>query len=201
MADQSPATAEASPVADLRSSNHQKTSQATTPLNDAMLTPTRILRASYSSTLRLPKSPFPPRPLPDKTPLYLQRCTDDLYAWQRTRNAKPFTLHDGPPYANGPLHIGHALNKITKDIICRFHVSQGQNVSYVPGWDCHGLPIEIKALQAAKKSLGDTDAVSIRAAARELAATTVETQKRGFKEWGVMGDWENRIRPWRRALS
>ncbi|KAJ4383867.1 isoleucine-tRNA ligase [Didymella sp. IMI 355093] len=156
-----------------------------------MLTPTRILRASYSSTLRLPKSPFPPRPLPEKTPLYLRRCTDDLYAWQRARNAKPFTLHDGPPYANGPLHIGHALNKITKDIICRFHVSQGNKVSYIPGWDCHGLPIEIKALQAAKKSLGDTDAVAIRTAARQLAATTIEAQKRGFKDWGVMGDWDN----------
>ncbi|KAF1365832.1 isoleucyl-tRNA synthetase [Lizonia empirigonia] len=156
-----------------------------------MLTPTRILRASYSSTLRLPKSSFPPRPLPEKTPLYLQRCTDDLYAWQRARSAKSFTLHDGPPYANGPLHIGHALNKITKDIICRFHVARGEQVSYIPGWDCHGLPIEIKALQAAKKSLANTDAVSIRSAARELAATTVESQKRGFKEWGVMGDWEN----------
>lgn len=157
-----------------------------------MLTPTRILRASYSSTLRLPKSPFPPRPLPEKTPLYLQRCTDDLYAWQRTRStSKTFTLHDGPPYANGPLHIGHALNKITKDIICRFEVAQGKKVSYIPGWDCHGLPIEIKALQAAKKSLGDTDAVAIRTAARELAATTVQAQKKGFKEWGVMGDWEN----------
>jgi isoleucyl-tRNA synthetase len=83
------------------------------------------------------------------------------------------------------------LNKITKDIICRFHVAQGQKVSYIPGWDCHGLPIEIKALQAQKKSLANTDAVSIRAAARELAATTVEQQKRGFKEWGVMGDWDN----------
>ncbi|KAJ8107726.1 hypothetical protein OPT61_g8670 [Boeremia exigua] len=171
--------------------NHQKTSQASTLPNDAMLTPTRILRASYSSSLRLPKSPFPARPLPEKTPLYLRRCTDDLYVWQRTRDGKPFTLHDGPPYANGPLHIGHALNKITKDIICRFHVTQGNKVSYIPGWDCHGLPIEIKALQAAKKSLGDTDAVSIRAAARDLATTTVEAQKRGFKEWGVMGDWDN----------
>ena len=160
-----------------------------------MLTPTRILRASYSSTLRLPKSPFPPRPLPEKTPLYLRRCTDDLYTWQRTRSAaKTFTLHDGPPYANGPLHIGHALNKITKDIICRFHVARGEKVSYIPGWDCHGLPIEIKALQAAKKSLANTDAISIRTSARELANTTVESQKRGFKEWGVMGDWDNAYR-------
>ncbi|KAH7381694.1 isoleucyl-tRNA synthetase-like protein [Pyrenochaeta sp. MPI-SDFR-AT-0127] len=174
------------------------------PAHDAiMLTPTRILRASWSSTLRLPKSAFPPRPSPAANTEYLRRCTDDFYAWQQSperilHNAhldKPlscFTLHDGPPYANGPLHIGHALNKITKDIICRFQVSQGKKVSYIPGWDCHGLPIEIKALQAQKKDAGaQTDPVSVREAARELATRTVEEQKKGFKEWAVMGDWEN----------
>lgn len=102
-----------------------------------------------------------------------------------------FTLHDGPPYANGPLHIGHSLNKITKDIICRFEVGQGKKVSYIPGWDCHGLPIEIKALQARKKDHAETDPVSVREAARELATNTVELQKAGFKEWAVMGDWDN----------
>ncbi|KAJ6280637.1 isoleucyl-tRNA synthetase [Bipolaris maydis] len=99
-----------------------------------------------------------------------------------------FTLHDGPPYANGPLHIGHALNKITKDVICRFEVGQGKKVSYIPGWDCHGLPIEIKALQAQKKDAAQTDAVSVREAARELAAKTIEEQKSGFREWAVMGE-------------
>lgn len=126
------------------------------PAHDAMLAPTRILRASWSSTLRLPKSSFPPRPEAATNPEYLRRCTDELYAWQQSperavRKAHPikegsdnglgapvgaqkgernpsesFTLHDGPPYANGPLHIGHALNKITKDIICRFQVGQGK---------------------------------------------------------------------------
>lgn len=194
------------------------------PAHDAiMITPTRILRASWPSTLRLPKSAFPPRPLPATNSEYLRRCTDDFYAWQKSpervlheahldkplswyenpsKNAElergtrklteSFTLHDGPPYANGPLHIGHALNKITKDIICRFQVSQGKDVSYIPGWDCHGLPIEIKALQAQKKDAGSqTDPVSVREAARELATRTVEEQKKGFKEWAIMGDWDN----------
>lgn len=173
----------------------------TTDIHDAtMVAPTRLLRASWSSTLRLPKSTFPPRPLPVSRPNYLRRCTDELYAWQQKTRASPdadgkapasFTLHDGPPYANGPLHIGHALNKITKDIICRYQVGQGKKVSYIPGWDCHGLPIEIKALQAQKKDLAQTDAVSVREAARELAANTVESQMKGFKEWAVMGDWDN----------
>ncbi|KAF2275953.1 isoleucyl-tRNA synthetase, partial [Westerdykella ornata] len=166
-----------------------------------MLAPTRILRASWSSTLRLPKSAFPARPLPAANPEYLRRCTDELYAWQQNARSKQdtnaqdietFTLHDGPPYANGPLHIGHALNKITKDVICRYELGQGKRVSYIPGWDCHGLPIEIKALQAQKKDVdAHTDPVSVREAARALAAATVEEQKKGFKEWAVMGDWDH----------
>ncbi|KAF2703906.1 isoleucyl-tRNA synthetase [Pleomassaria siparia CBS 279.74] len=164
-----------------------------------MLTTTRVLRASWSSTLRLPKSGFPARPLPASNAGYLRRCTDEHYAWQQTSRTKldedgktpdTFTLHDGPPYANGPLHIGHALNKITKDIINRYEVGQGKRVSYIPGWDCHGLPIEIKALQAQKKD-ANTDPVGVRVVARELATKTVEEQKSGFKEWAVMGDWDN----------
>jgi isoleucyl-tRNA synthetase len=174
---------------------------STQPAHDAtMVVPTRVLRASWSSTLRLPKSTFPPRPLAATKADYLRRCTDDHYAWQQSSRSKPdatdkspetFTLHDGPPYANGPLHIGHALNKISKDLICRFQVGQGKKVNYIPGWDCHGLPIEIKALQAQKKDPANTDLVSVREAARELATSTVELQKAGFKEWAVMGDWDN----------
>jgi isoleucyl-tRNA synthetase len=194
-----------------------------------MLIPTRILRASWSSTLRLPKSSFPPRPSPATNAEYLQRCTDELYQWQRSANRfialtklkkeshssspdsvnagrqavapKTFTLHDGPPYANGPLHIGHALNKITKDIICRYQVTQGKQVSYIPGWDCHGLPIEIKALQAQKKDATQTSPVSVREAARELATRTIEEQKRGFKEWAVMGDWDNAYQTMERGFE
>ncbi|KAH8728914.1 isoleucyl-tRNA synthetase-like protein [Phaeosphaeriaceae sp. PMI808] len=181
--------------------------------------PRRILRTSWSSTLRLPKSTFPVRPLADATPEYLLRCTDEFYAWQQSEQrlnslqksksplgfstvtspddktsnvpSSTFTLHDGPPFANGPLHVGHALNKITKDIICRFEVSQGKIVSYIPGWDCHGLPIEIKALQAQGNDVAQISPVSIREAARQLALTAIDEQKRGFKEWAVMGDWDN----------
>jgi isoleucyl-tRNA synthetase len=200
------------------------------PTRDAiMLAPTRVLRASWSSTLRLPKSSFPPRPSPATNAEYLRRCTDDLYSWQRSGNRfkaleklrsgsdtlsapstndisgqstlKTFTLHDGPPYANGPLHIGHALNKITKDIICRHEVTQGKEVSYIPGWDCHGLPIEIKALQAQKKDASQTSPVGVREAARELATRTIEEQKRGFKEWAVMGDWDNAYKTMERGFE
>jgi isoleucyl-tRNA synthetase len=153
--------------------------------------PTPSLLTSWSKTLHLPKSSFPPRaPLPSP---YLKRCTDDLYAWQRANRPKEntFVLHDGPPYANGSLHIGHALNKILKDIICRYQLSQGKRVNYIPGWDCHGLPIEVKALQALKIHHDDISAVEVRKAARKLATKTVEEQKQGFREWGVMGDWDN----------
>ena len=192
-----------------------------------MLAPTRILRASWSSTLRLPKSSFPPRPDAAANADYIRRSTDELYAWQQTAervlhdahpvkhshsslknggvDSKPtetFTLHDGPPYANGPLHIGHALNKITKDIICRFQVGQGKKISYIPGWDCHGLPIEIKALQAQKKDASSqVDPVSVRKAARELATRTIEEQKQGFKEWAVMGDWDNAYKTMERGFE
>ncbi|KAL8823159.1 MAG: hypothetical protein Q9191_006123 [Dirinaria sp. TL-2023a] len=157
----------------------------------------RIIPKSWSSTLLLPNSPFPPRALPADRPKYLQKCTDDLYAWQRKRRTGPtFTLHDGPPYANGNLHVGHALNKILKDVLCRYKLSQGYKIDYVPGWDCHGLPIEQKAIeQYAEQRPGSErrklDAVSIRNAARALASTAVEEQKRAFRGWGIMADWGN----------
>ncbi|WEW59631.1 isoleucine-tRNA ligase [Emydomyces testavorans] len=154
----------------------------------------RSLARSWSSTLKLPKSTFPARISAAEQAKYLQRCTDDLYAWQRRHrpaNSSQFVLHDGPPYANGDLHIGHALNKILKDIICRVQLAQGRRVEYIPGWDCHGLPIELKALDA-RKDLGKNVApAAIRAAARQSAEETVVKQMKGFREWGVMGDWEN----------
>jgi isoleucyl-tRNA synthetase len=131
-----------------------------------------------------------------------------LYAWQQSPerngqegNPECFTLHDGPPYANGPLHIGHALNKITKDIICRHELGQGKKVSFVPGWDCHGLPIEIKALQAQKKDAAQAGAVGVREAARELATRTIEEQMKGFKEWAVMGDWDHAYKTMERGFE
>ncbi|KIX93854.1 uncharacterized protein Z520_10479 [Fonsecaea multimorphosa CBS 102226] len=144
------------------------------------------------STLRLPSSTFPPRPRPADLARYLPRCTVDLYAWQRQERpvSDTFVLHDGPPYANGDLHVGHALNKIIKDIICRCRLAEGQRVDYVPGWDCHGLPIELKALEKHGWERGQgVDPVSIRSAARKFAYKTVEKQMAGFRSWAVMGDW------------
>ncbi|KAL2427281.1 Isoleucine-tRNA ligase [Exophiala dermatitidis] len=160
------------------------------------------------STLRLPSTSFPPRAKPADIAKYLPRCTDDLYAWQRqhrpanatntpdgTNNSNnTFVLHDGPPYANGELHVGHALNKIIKDIICRSRLAEGKRVDYVPGWDCHGLPIELKALEQHgwERGLGQgVDPVAIRKAARKFAYKTIEKQMAGFRSWAVMADWNN----------
>lgn len=157
-----------------------------------MLRPSWPLRAQWSSTLSLPRSSLPPRPLEAARSQYLRSCAEDLYDWQATerRSLKAFVLHDGPPYANGSLHVGHALNKITKDIICRFQISQGRRVDYRPGWDCHGLPIEIKALQQ-KDAYQKMAPAEIRKAARRLAAKAVDEQRKGFKAWAVLGDWTN----------
>ena len=158
------------------------------------------LSPTWKKTLHLPKASFPPRAVVSDRPKYIKRCTDDRYRWQRNTLPKDrpgFTLADGPPYANGSLHIGHALNKILKDIICRYNVSEGTRVDWVPGWDCHGLPIELKALQEqaqgplSSKINGAADPLSVRNAARKLAVKTVERQKQAFRQWGIMADWDN----------
>lgn len=158
----------------------------------------RTLPKSWSSTLSLPKSTFPPRAIIADRPQYLKRCSDDLYNWQKhkRKNAESFILQDGPPYANGGLHVGHALNKILKDITCRFHLSQGKNVTWIPGWDCHGLPIELKALQNQRDlgTLGIDERPEpdfVRKAARQLATKTVNEQKMSFRGWAIMADWDN----------
>lgn len=159
----------------------------------------RSVPQSWAKTLKLPKSRFPPRASPTDWNKYTLRCTDDLYAWQRsTRPAEnTFVLHDGPPYANGGLHIGHALNKILKDIINRVQLGRGKHVQFVPGWDCHGLPIELKALEVMRNSkTWDSSkplpAAMIRGAAGQLAQETVLKQLEEFRRFGVMADWENR---------
>lgn len=148
---------------------------------------------SWSSTLRLPKSTFPARAAPADLAKYLKRSTDDLYTWQAQDRAKlpPFVLHDGPPYANGDLHVGHALNKILKDIINRTQLLQGRRIDYVPGWDCHGLPIEQKAFEHHGWSVENKpDAVQVRQAATSFANDAVEKQMAGFRSWAVMGAWD-----------
>ncbi|KAI1652670.1 isoleucyl-tRNA synthetase [Daldinia decipiens] len=150
------------------------------------------MQKSWSTTLRLPNSKFPPRPLPKLRELYIQRCADGLYEWQRL-NRPPdntFVIHDGPPYANGDLHVGHALNKILKDMILRVKIQQGRRVEYTPGWDCHGLPIELKALEKSQGS--ELGPVEVRKSARNLASNTVLKQMKSFRSYGVMGDWDQR---------
>lgn len=147
---------------------------------------------SWKSTLKLPTSTFPVRPNPKLQTKYSRQCTDELYAWQSANRPKEstFILHDGPPYANGPLHIGHAVNKILKDIIVRYQVQLGKRAVYRPGWDCHGLPIELKALGSGNgEGMGP---VQIRDKAKRLASKTVETQTKGFKSFAVMSEWDNK---------
>ena len=105
-------------------------------------------------------------------------------------SGETFTLHDGPPYANGNLHMGHVLNKVLKDIINKFQIMKGKKVCYVPGWDCHGLPIELKVLQALDKTQrAELTPIKLRKKAAAYAKKQVSQQMDGFKRWGVWGDW------------
>ena len=110
-----------------------------------------------------------------------------------TENSSKFILHDGPPYANGDLHLGHALNKILKDIVCRFRFQKGNAVHYIPGWDCHGLPIEWKVEEKFRKSGKTKEEVNLfefREECRKFASKWVETQKSQFSRFGLSTDWK-----------
>ena len=111
---------------------------------------------------------------------------------RRARAREKFVLHDGPPFANGDVHIGTALNKILKDIIIKYKTLRGFSAPYIPGWDCHGLPIEFKVSQEMRKA-GDTsaDAATIRKACEAYARKFIDVQRAQFKRLGVLGDWEN----------
>ncbi|KAM4541295.1 isoleucine--tRNA ligase, mitochondrial isoform 4-T4 [Fundulus diaphanus] len=148
----------------------------------------------YRDTVLLPRTEFPMKltgqKLLDRELQIQQDCGfAELYSWQRERKAKKeFCLHDGPPYANGDPHVGHALNKILKDIRNRFEMLRGRQVHYIPGWDCHGLPIELKAL--GELGTSGLSALQIRQKAREFAEGAVARQKAAFQRWGVMADWD-----------
>ena len=116
-----------------------------------------------------------------------------IYEKLSTENpGAPFILHDGPPYANGDLHMGHALNKILKDIVNKYQTLQGRKVRYIPGWDCHGLPIELKVLQKLKSSVRrELTPISLRQKAKAFALDTVSKQSEGFQRYGVWGDWDH----------
>ncbi len=150
----------------------------------------------YKETLLLPKTDFPMRGnLPANEPKKYQSWFEsNVYEQMKAKRegAELFTLHDGPPYANGDIHIGHALNKILKDIILKYNYFQGKAVRMTPGWDCHGLPIEQKVeekLGKAKKEAMPTE--QFRALCREHAAKFIDIQREGFKSLGVIADWDN----------
>ena len=153
---------------------------------------------NYKDTVFLPRTDFPMRAgLPKKEPEILQSWQQvDLYRKLReTRQGAPkFILHDGPPYANGQLHIGHALNKILKDVINRSQSMLGKDANYVPGWDCHGLPIEWKIEEQYRKKGKDKDAVptaEFRQECRDFAAHWLAVQSTEFQRLGVLGDWQS----------
>ena len=148
----------------------------------------------YRKTLNLPQTEFSMRAgLAKKEPAYLtQWAQEGLYEALRAKGqGRPiFTLHDGPPYANGNIHIGHALNKILKDIILKFRTMQGYDAKYVPGWDCHGLPIEHKLFQEMDKTKDEVDSVEFRKAAHDYALKFVDIQKEEFQRLGIFGEWD-----------
>ncbi|RPE67113.1 isoleucyl-tRNA synthetase [Pacificibacter maritimus] len=154
----------------------------------------------YKSTLNLPQTDFPMRAgLPKREPGWLERWAqigvyDQLRAKGKADGRTPFTLHDGPPYANGNLHIGHALNKTIKDIIVRSHQMMGHDARYVPGWDCHGLPIEWKIEEQYRqkgKNKDDVPVVDFRQECRKFAEGWVDIQREEFKRLGIQGNWED----------
>ncbi|NVO57155.1 isoleucine--tRNA ligase [Rhodobacteraceae bacterium B1Z28] len=149
----------------------------------------------YKDTLNLPKTEFPMRAgLPKREPNWLERWeTIGVYDRLREKEGrKPFTLHDGPPYANGHLHIGHALNKTIKDMIVRSHQMMGFDARYVPGWDCHGLPIEWKIEEQYRKKGKNKDEVNVvdfRQECRKFAEGWIDIQREEFKRLGITGNW------------
>ncbi|VAW53493.1 Isoleucyl-tRNA synthetase [hydrothermal vent metagenome] len=148
----------------------------------------------YKATLNLPATDFPMRGnLANREPEMLKQWQQtNLY--QKIREAcdgRPtFVLHDGPPYANGDIHIGHAVNKILKDIIVKSHTIDGFDARYVPGWDCHGLPIELMVEKKVGKAGNKIDAKTFREKCREYAAKQVDVQREGFMRLGILGDWD-----------
>ena len=152
----------------------------------------------YSKTINLPKTNFSMKAnLSENENKWIQFWKDNkVYENLKKQNEKfkKFILHDGPPYANGDLHLGHALNKILKDIICRYKFQKSLDVNYIPGWDCHGLPIEWKVEEKFRKSGKTKSEVNLeefRRECREFAGKWVEIQKSQFNRFGIQTNWEN----------
>ena len=150
----------------------------------------------YKQSMNLPKTGFPMRAgLSKSEPKRLKDWQDNKVFEQllkKNEGHEKFVLHDGPPYANGPIHIGHAMNKISKDMINRYWAMQGYYTPYVPGWDCHGQPIEHKVEEkVGTKKFNEMPTSEIREMCNEFAVENIELQKAGFRRLGVLGDWDN----------
>ena len=146
----------------------------------------------YKQSLNLPKTDFPMRAnLAQLEPQMLKLWKDqDTYAKTLDESKERYTLHDGPPYANGRIHIGHALNKILKDVVVKYNIMQGFHTRMIPGWDCHGLPVELQLLKELKVRKDDIDQLDFRKQAAEYALKHVELQKEDFKRLGCWADWD-----------
>ncbi|MEE8169681.1 MAG: class I tRNA ligase family protein, partial [Phycisphaerae bacterium] len=158
---------------------------------------TATKQVDYKSTVFLPRTDFPMRAgLPTKEPELLARWRRmDLFGRLRaqSKGREPFILHDGPPYANGHLHVGTAANKILKDIVVRSQQMTGKDANYVPGWDCHGLPSEWKIeekYRAAGKDKDDVPVLKFRDECRQFAQHWIGEQSTEFQRLGVIGDWD-----------
>ncbi|MEM9273690.1 MAG: isoleucine--tRNA ligase [Cyanobacteria bacterium P01_F01_bin.143] len=150
---------------------------------------------SYKHTVNLPQTDFNMRANAVKREPELQNYWAEKQIYEQLSQNNPketFILHDGPPYANGSLHMGHALNKILKDIINKYKLLQGHKTDYIPGWDCHGLPIELKVLQKIKsKERKNLTPLKLRQKAKQFALEAKQEQAEGFKRYGVWGNWEH----------
>jgi isoleucyl-tRNA synthetase len=153
------------------------------------------MAVDYSKTLNLPQTDFPMRAnLPQREPDFLKKWEDmDIYNKQLAKNAgkKKFILHDGPPYANGGIHLGTALNKVLKDIVVKYYSIKGYETPYVPGWDTHGLPIEQRAIKELGLKRHEVGPVKFRQACKGFAMKYLDIQREAFKRLGVRGDWDH----------
>ena len=158
---------------------------------------TDTTKKDYKDTINLPKTAFPMRAnLAQREPKMLKTWEEKKIYQQIRERSKiegrpPFIFPDGPPYANGQIHIGHAVNKILKDIIIKSRSLDGYDAPYIPGWDCHGMPIEIQIEKKKGKPGVKIDANAFRKACRAYAERQVDGQRKDFKRLGVLGDWEN----------
>ncbi len=150
----------------------------------------------YKETMNLPSTDFPMRGnLPTQEPKRLEKWESEKLYWkvlEKNKDGKPFILHDGPPYANGPIHIGHSFNKILKDFVNKSHAQRGYYTPYIPGWDCHGQPIEhMVEVTLGPDKMAETSLPELRELCRDWATKYVDIQRDGFKRLGVNADWEH----------